>query len=233
MRSRFFLALIIWLALLKLLTWPITIRMADDVQIPQGATLVPAGEISREQIVRQQLPAPGSAISTISIYLATYQRTMQWPLVMHIEVGNADGTWLTFQSYTIDANDIVDNTYYTITFSPPLMVPRTQSLAIALSSNAPVGQAASWWTSPSWIKPGYQLTINGQPLPGNAVMALQYSREQGPLIALLPRIWRRATVFLAPLSQILLLVALALGGGALLRLYFVSTAKADNTASVD
>lgn len=229
MRLRFFFTLIIWFALLKILTWPITIRMADDVQIPQGSVLAPAGEISRGQLVRQELPAPGSSIRMISIYLATYQRTMRWPLVMHIEAKTADGTWVTVQTHTIDANNILDNSYYSVNFSPPLRVPRTQSLAIALSSDAPAGQAASWWTSPSWIKSGYQLTSNDQPLPGNAVMALQYSRDQGPLIALVPRIWHRVSAFLSAPWQILLGTALLFGGGALISLYLLPTLKVGNS----
>lgn len=218
MRARLLLVLIIWFALLKILTWPITIRMADDVQIPQGTTLAPVGEISRGQVVRQQLPAPGSAINTISIYLATYQRTIRWPIVMRIEVSNPDGTWTPFWSRVIEASSIADNAYYTMNFSPPLVVPPTPHLAIALSSDAPAGQAASWWGSPSWIRTGYQLTINDQPLPGNAVMTLQYNRVQGPLITLLPAMWRRVTAFLTAPWQLLLFAAALLGLGALARL---------------
>jgi len=211
MKHRLLLSLLLWILLIGIIVWPMSIKTADDVLIPQTATLTPIGEIARDRTVRQQLPMPGSAITTLSLYLATYQRTMLWSLSVRIEVLDSAGTWTTIATHTIEPAQIVDNAYHTIRFSPALALPPARGLAVSLSSEAPLGEAATWWGTPLWTRLGYQLTLNDQPVTGNAIMTLQYEHIRGPLLLTSPFIWHRITAFLNPSLQVVLLLSLCCG----------------------
>ncbi len=213
MRARFLYSVLLWVGLLAVLVWPVSLTLADPVVIPQDATMVPSGEIARGITVRQELPAPGTALSSVSLLLGTEHRTSPGSLEIAVEIADRDGHWIPISRTSVALSQIPDTAPYTLTFSPPLSIPPTEHLAIALSSNAPPAGAAIWWTAPTWTKAGYQLFINDQLHTGNAIMTAGYANAQGPLLNLLPIIWQRITVFLDPLWQIMLLLALTLGIG--------------------
>ena len=213
MRARFLYSLLLWAGLLAVLTWPVSLTLADPAVIPQDATMMPGGEIARGMTMRQQLPAPGTALSSVTFLLGTYHRTLSGSLEIAVEIADRDGRWIPISRTSVALSQIPDTAPYTLTFSPPLPIPPTEHLAIALSSDAPPAEAATWWTAPTWAKAGYQLFINDQLHTGNAIMTAGYANAQGPLLNMLPTIWQRITAFLDPLWQIMLLLALILGIG--------------------
>ncbi len=219
MRARFVYSLLLWAGLLAVLVWPVSLTLADPVAIPQDATMVPSGEIARGITVRQQLPAPGTALSSISLLLGTYHRAASGWLEIAVEIADRDGRWIPISRTSVALSQIPDTAPYTLTFSPPLPIPPTVHLAIALTSDAPAGEAVSWWTVPTWTKAGYQLSIDDRLNTGNAIMAATYANARGPLLKMLPAVWQRITVFLDPSWQGVLLLALVIGigtGGVLL-----------------
>lgn len=211
MRGRFFVSLLLWAGLLAVLVWPISLTLADPAIIPQGATMVPGGEIARGMVVRQQLPPPGTALASVALLLGTYGRTPAGSLEVAIEIMGRDGRWIAISRTSVALVRIPDTAPFVLTFSPPLPIPPTEHLAVALSSDAPQGAAITWWTAPTWKKVGYQLFVNDQQGVGNAIMTARYAGARGPLLRMLPAIWQRTTVFLDPLWQLVLLLALAGG----------------------
>jgi hypothetical protein len=214
MKRQFLYSVLLWVGLLAVLIWPVSLTLADPVAIPQDATMVPVGEITRGITVRQQLPAPGTALSSVSLLLGTYRRTLPGSLEITIEIVDRDGRWIPISRTSVALTQIPDTAPYTLTFSPPLPIPPTEHLAIALSSDALQGEAIVWWAAPTWTKSGYQLFVNQQMVASNAIMTANYAGIQGPLLTMLPAIWQRITVFLDPLWQGMLLVALIIGIGA-------------------
>jgi hypothetical protein len=207
-------SLLFWAGLVAALVWPVSLTLADPVAIPRDATMVPVGEIARGITVRQQLPPPGTAFSSISLLLGTYHRTPAGSLEIVVEIADRDGRWIPLNHTSVALAQILDTVPYTLTFSPPLPIPPTEHLAIALSSDAPPGEAITWWTAPTWTKAGYQLFVNEQKGTGNAIMTAKYVGVRGPLLKMIPAIWQRMTIFLDPLWQIVLLLALLVGIGA-------------------
>ena len=158
-------SVLLWAGLLAVLLWPVSITLADPVAIPQSTTMVPIGEITRGLTVRQQLPAPGTTLSSVSLLLGTYRRTPVGSLEIAIEIADRDGDVDPDQPRaTVALSQIPDTVPYTLTFSPPLALPPTEHLAIALSSDAAPGEAITWWTTPKWKRLGYQLFVDDQPV---------------------------------------------------------------------
>jgi len=214
MSAAFSRSLLIWAGLLAVLIWPISLKFADPVAIPQSAQPVPVGEITRGVTVRQQLPPPGTALSSVALFLDTYQHTSARVLEIAIEIRDRDGHWITISHTSVALSRITDKAYYTLSFSPPLRIPPTKNLAIALSSDAPPGEAVTWLTAPAWTNTEFQLSTNDRVQQGNAIMTAAYVGERGPLLKMLPAIWQRITVFLEPPWQLLLLLALIVALGA-------------------
>ena len=213
MKRRIVYSVLLWAGLLAVLLWPVSITLADPVAIPQSAKMVPIGEITRGITVRQQLPAPGTTLSSVSLLLGTYRRTPVGSLDIAIEIADRGGAWIPIARATVALSQLPDTVPYTLAFSPPLALPPTEHLALALSSDAAPGEAITWWTTPTWKKLGYQLFVNDQPVAGNAIMTANYPGTQGPLLNMLPAIWGRITAFLDPLWQVALLLALLVGIG--------------------
>jgi hypothetical protein len=147
--------------------------------------------------------------------LATYKRTLQGTLQVRIQVERDAERWVVIATRQFDMAQIADNSFLNITFEPPLQVPAARGLAVELTSDVPPGEGLTWWTYPAWAYANYQLLVNGQPQKGGAIIAVHYDRPSGRFVKMLPRLWSRTTVFLDPLWQGVLLVAILVALGSL------------------
>ncbi len=204
------------LAFLALL--PVTIPISDDTATPKpvpapGTKEDPAravGMIQNGVEATQQFPANATHIQTISLQIGTYRRVNHGTAQIVVQSG-ANGQWQDVATETIAKERLIDNDFYTLSFSPPLTVEKGQLMRITLRSDGGPNDAITWWTNTNWKPEGFALTYGGRPQEGAANFTVSYALQSGRLFASIGPLWQRMTVFLSPLWQVVLL----LGAGAL------------------
>ena len=215
-----------------ILALPIHIPLEEGFRTPATATVPSTPIIGGVEIV-QQFPATGAPIAAIEVQLATYKRVNVGIVQLMVRAMQGD-QWETLATKTIAKDQLHDNAFQAFTFSPPIVVKAGTRLAIAVTADGDTSQAISWWIDPNLPQPvaiadgnadsnalsdyarsnsqrlGYQLLVNGIPQPGMAVFSIVYAQESGPLITIMPELWKRLTIFLDPLWQALLLLGLVM-----------------------
>jgi hypothetical protein len=215
-----------------LLTIPVHIPLAVGFRTPATAA-VPSTPLVQGVEIVQQLPATGVPIEAIAIQLATYKRINVGTVRLTVQVLRG-GQWQILATQTMRKDQLQDNAFQSFRFASPLVASAGERLAIAVTADGDSSQAISWWIDPTLPKPatanegstdssaisdyinpnshqvGYQLLVNGVPQPGMAVFSITYVQESGPLVILLPALWRRLTVFLDPIWQAFLLLGVAM-----------------------
>jgi hypothetical protein len=177
-----------------------------------AAATRPLGGLYGNIAAMQQFPAAGERIDSVALFLGTYQRTNHGDFRVAVQA-NVAGEWKDLANRTVDKANLADNAYYTLTFSPPLLVARGQPLQLLLTSAGGSGDAITWWIDASSQPQGYALFYNGKPEGGTARFLVSYAPASGHLFQLLGPIWRRLTLFLDPLWQIVLLCGLCVLAG--------------------
>jgi len=176
----------------------------------------PVGGIAAGSTAMQQFPAHGTAIRTVTVYLATFGRTNRG--ILHFSVfAETNGGWQRLATRDLDEATLIDNGYTTLTFSPPLPVMRGKGVRLVMDATGPPADAVTWWINPRWQQPGYQLTYNMDVVAGSAVFQVHYARTTYPLIAVFGVAWGRVTTFLtAPWQGLLILALIGMAGGVVL-----------------
>ncbi len=206
------------LALALLAVLPVALPPGSDGALDTGDHQ-PVGGIAEGSTATQQFPAHGTAIHTVTVYLATFGRTNRG--ILHLSVfaeTPTKGEWQRLATRDLDEATLIDNGYTTLTFSPPLPVAQGKGVRLVMEATGPPADAVTWWTNPQWQQPGYELTYNMNPMAGSAVFQVHYARTTHPLIGALGAVWARVTTFLtAPWQGLLLLALIGMaGGGALI-----------------
>lgn len=205
------------LALALLAVLPVAVPSGSDGAL-DTIDHQPVGGIAEGSSATQQFPAHGTAIRTVTVYLATFGRTNRG--ILHLSVfaeTPPKGGWQRLATRDLDEATLLDNGYTTLTFSPPLPVTQGKGVRLVMEATGPPADAVTWWTNPQWQQPGYQLTYNTNPIAGSAVFQVHYARMTHPFILTLGAVWARATTFLtAPWQGLLLLALIGMAGGSAL-----------------
>jgi glycosyltransferase involved in cell wall biosynthesis len=208
-RSTAFGALIAYaVAIIGLLCIPVRVPTADGFVTP-ARSAVASTKVQQGVTIRQEFRATGNQLGVIALQLATYQRTNAGTLTVAIEV-RRDNRWQRLATQTKAKEQLIDNALQPFQFPTVLSVRAEELLAIELSGDGGAIDGISWWYDPTLTYPGAQLYVNGQPTAGMAVFLATYSTNRLPLIAVLPQFWSRITIFLNPLWQTILLLAILL-----------------------
>ncbi len=182
---------------------------AVDTPIPPAEAARPVGPILAGVGADQELPATGTRIRSVALFLATYRRANQGTARVEVRA-NVDGQWRLLGTATTPKKDLDDNAYYTASFSPPVRVEKGQRVRISLVADGGSNDAIAWWTNTAWNPDGYSLSYNNQPQQGTARLRISYAPRSGYLLQLLPSLWARVTVFLDPFWRVVLIVSLGI-----------------------
>jgi len=196
------------LVLCGILIVPVHIPLMETFRTP-ATTTIPSTPLVQGVEVVQQFPATGAPIAAIEIQFATYKRINAGTVKLIVQARRG-GQWQQLAEKTTAKDRLRDNAFESFEFSPPIMVDAGELLAIAVTADKDDSQAISWWIDPTLNRTDYQLLVNGAPQPGIAVFSVGYAQKSGPLIALLPDLWQRLTVFLDPLWQAFLVLGFTL-----------------------
>ncbi|MGI8857783.1 MAG: hypothetical protein ACR2JW_18765 [Thermomicrobiales bacterium] len=205
---------------------PVTVPTADEsgVHLPGIPTITPStnslgaagtrpiGGLYGNIAAKQQFPAAGERIHSVALFLGTYRRTNRGDFQVAIQT-NVAGEWKDLATRVVDKAGVTDNAYYTLTFSPPLLVAKGQPLQIVLTSADGAGDAITWWIDTSWQPQGYALAYKDTPQPGTALFLVSYAPDSGRLFQTLGPVWRRLTIFLDPLWQVVLILGFCVLAG--------------------
>lgn len=172
----------------------------------QGSTEKrPIAAICEGTSVTQEFPARADRIDGVQIRLATYARVNRGNVYLQVrrKVGDA---WETIARRTVAKRKLVDNAYHLFGFAPRLPVTTGQPISLTISADHDCENAITWWMSPGERPPGHKLTVNGVVQDGTAHFDVDYpplkGRAGGPRLR--GRLWKRLTVFLDPLGQLML-----------------------------
>ncbi|MDQ6831816.1 MAG: hypothetical protein M3008_00325 [Chloroflexota bacterium] len=193
---------------------PVAVPTADATISPAPASEDAGravGPLSGGRTATQEFPAGGTKIRSVALLLATYKRTNRGTAQITVQA-NTDGQWTNLATRAIDKENLRDNGFATITFSPPLAVVPGQPVRIILQSDGAAGAAIAWWSNTRWRPDGYVLTADGTGQDGTARFQVSYAPATGRLFRMLGPVWDRLTVFLDPFWR----VVLALGFGFLI-----------------
>ena len=201
---------------------PVTVPTADESGTPlpgiAPAALTnasntpitrPIGGLFGSNTAKQQFPALGERIQSVALFLGTYQRENHGTLKVTIQSDTA-GAWQDLATQAVDKAAIRDNAYQTIEFSPGLAVVKGQALQILVTTNGSANDAVTWWVNGDWQPEGYALFYNGKRQEGTARFLVSYAPVSGHLFQHLGPLWRRLTLFLDPLWQIVLVFGLCI-----------------------
>ncbi len=153
--------------------------------------------------VAQQIPVTGTHISSVALFLATYQRVNHGLITVNVQT-RMDGRWTDLATRTVNKETLVDNAFLTVSFSPPLVVEPRQPLRVTLRADGGPPDAISWWMDTRIKAEGYVLSVNDKPIEGTARFRVMYMPASGRLITIPGQVWGRMTVFLAPFWRIIL-----------------------------
>ncbi len=197
------------LVLLIAVFLPVSTPVDDDVATPTPTAEAarPAGPILAGTGEEQELPATGTRIRSVALFLATYGRANKGTARIEVRA-NVDGQWRLLATAIVPKDSLRDNAYYTASFSPPVRVERGQHVRISLAADGGPKDAIAWWTNTTWTPDGYSLAYNNQPQQGTARLRVSYAPKRGYLLQLLPSLWARVTVFLDPLGRVVLVIGL-------------------------
>jgi len=192
---------------------PVSTPVDDDVQtpIPPAGTALPVGPIFAGMSADQELPATGTRIHSVALFLATYQRVNRGTAYVEVQV-TVDGQWRRLARTKIPKESLHDNAYYTALFSPPVRVEKGEPIRISLIADGGPNDAITWWTNTTWKPDRYFLAYNNQPREGTARLRVSYAPVRGYFLQMLFPLWARLTVFLNPLWRVVLVI----GFGALI-----------------
>lgn len=175
----------------------------------------PIGAIFGGGTVAQEFPAAGTEITEAALVLATYQRDNSGTIQVMVQA-QANGQWQTLGSRTVRKASLRDNVLNAVTFDPPLAVKRGQSLRIVLQADGSEQNAITWWINPSYQRPGFALSRDGESVPGAAQFQISYGRRTGRLAGMIGPLWTRATLFLDTLWRVVLAAGLLMLAGGFL-----------------
>ncbi len=192
---------------------PVTLP-TPETNVPATSSPQTVGLLYDGATETQQFSAEGSDIHTASIFFSTSQRQNRGTALVTVAALNGD-QWTTLGTKTVDEMTLQDNRFYTFVFSPPLPVAPHQPVRISVQANGDRGNAITWVTNTNWRPAGYTLLYNGQEQPGTARIHVQYAGRPGRVGAMILPLWRRSTIFLTPLWQVVLIVAIAITVGGL------------------
>ncbi len=195
---------------------------AGDTAVPGSASNRPVDEIASGVTVTEQFPAGATAIASVSLLLATYQRANRGMLRVAL-LADTGGQWREQAAREVDTATLPDNAYYTFTFPSPVPTTNGQRLRITLQSDSRPGESVTWWSNPDWQQPDAALTVNGRTLPGSGIYRVSYVPESGRFFQMTGEIWRRSAVFLNTGWQ----AVLALGVAILVGSVFALTRRLD------
>jgi len=203
------------LALALLAVLPVAVPPGSDGAL-DTTDRRPVGGIAAGSTATQEFPAHGTAIRTVTVYLATFGRMNRG--ILHLSVfTETNGGWQRLATRDLNEATLIDNGYTTLTFSPPLPVVRGRGVRLVMDATGPPADAVTWWINPRWQQPGYQLTYNMEAVTGSAVFQVHYARTTHPLIAVSGMAWGGVTTFLtAPWQGLLILALIGMAGGAAL-----------------
>lgn len=185
---------------------PVSLPLADPTIIPSHNRNEPVGGIYRDNDAAQQFLANGDAISSVSLFLATYGRENPGSFQVVVEAQQAE-RWVVLRTYERPKDEIRDNAFYTAKFSPAVAVRPGQNVRVHLQADGTASQAISWYVNPQWAQPGDELSRNDQPHGGGAVLNVAYGQRSGTVFSLLREAWPRATPLLAPVWQAVFVLA--------------------------
>ncbi len=175
----------------------------------------PIGGLYRGTDAKQLFPAAGAPIRSIALFLGTYKRENHGTLRVTLQV-NAAGRWQDLATRTVNETDIKDNAYHTFAFSPALTVPKGEMLQILVAADGSPNDAVTWWVDGNVQPEGYALFYTGERQEGTARFLVAYKAESGRLFQVIGPVWRRLTIFLSPLWQIVLVFGLCIAAGGFL-----------------
>lgn len=217
------------LAIVAIGLFPVTLPATDNIRVPDGTmrrllgSPTPATNLDEPQplgttsplyagvTVRQQFVATGREIRVIALLFGTYRRANRGTVEVTLDA-DAQGQWQPLATRAIEKETLQDNTFVTLTFSPPLVVAKGQTLQITVRSEGSPRDAVSLGKNAAYRPEGYLLTVNDQREDGTLRFQVGYAPRSGRLFRMIGPLWERFTVFLTPLWRIVLL----LGFGVLL-----------------
>lgn len=134
-------------------------RTVDDVYTEQPVASAVVGELQGAAIAGQTFTAEYNGLSEIELYLATYARRNVGPLIFHLRA--APDATLDLVTITIDARDIIDNSYYTFDF-PPIRASAGRRYYFFLEApEATTGNAITIWGTKQDMYVGGEAVLNG------------------------------------------------------------------------
>ncbi len=231
---RGFIALVIGLlAMLVVGLLPVTLPATDNIEVPgPTTTLLPGapppnanldepqfgmvGPLYAGLIVRQQFAVTAEKIDAIALLFTTNHGTNRNTVQVGVDA-NVSGQWQSLATRVIEKQSLQDNAYSTLTFSPPLVAAKGQTLRITVRSEGSPLDEIALAKNAGYRPPGYLLTINNQRDDGTLRFRVGYTPRTGRLFAMIEPLWGRFTLFLTPFWR----VVLALGFGVLIASFLV------------
>ena len=192
-------------ALIVLLT-PVSIPLAEDFRTP-AKSASPSSPLIQGTEIAQRFPSREAPITSLALQFATYKRVNTGTLRVRLQALR-DGQWQTVGDWTIEKDQLQDNAFQSFRLPRELLLPARTQLAVVITADGDPSQAISWWYDPTLALPDHQLLVNGTPQPGMGVFTIQYGRDEGSLITLLPNFWSRLTLFLNPGWQVVLALSI-------------------------
>jgi hypothetical protein len=184
---------------------PVSVPEGDDIRIAN--TDIASPPIVDNMVVSQEFPATGKNLTSLAVLLGTYKRVNHGQIIL-ILAAQQEGNWQVLAKETLAKEMIRDNTFTTVTFTPPLAVRTGTLLRLTLQSPDRPENGIAWWTSPDVSRPGFSLAVNDQEQKGTASFAVTYTHPTGRLFQMIGPIWGRMTIFLGPGWRLVLLLGL-------------------------
>ena len=131
---------------------------------------IPVAEISKEVNVTQTFVASADNLSAISMQLATYGRINSSFVLF--EVRGESGALV--HSEKVEANSILDNSWFAITFEP-VSNSSGKTFEVSISSGSPSGLAITAYSSIEDTIPDGDLKVNGDTQSGDMSLLVYYS----------------------------------------------------------
>lgn len=190
------------------LALPTEVPMEDDF-VTAESSKVPVALNAQGDELRQQFISRGKGIKSIGM-LALKPATAT-PGKVTLTLFKQDGSSLkSLRSLTLNASRARAGRWMLFEFKSPARVERGDSLQFVLSSKGSKS-SVEWGVNPDFLAPGLAFQHKDVPQRGNLYFSVDYLGQVGKLGSLLPRVSKRALIFLTIPERVLLLITICLG----------------------